>query len=245
MNITRIINLFKAYFIEYKKKLLILSIIIFAVAMLESIDGLLEFSVALHFGILIAVAGMFFQPSLKRNNSTHFFNLPVTAGEKLAHAIVVLVTLTVVFHIITVAGTYAGYYLIRPIFNTGVNRFVVNGMSILEESIWYLEVYFLFAAALSTFLFGSIYFKKMALFKTMAFGVGLLLIILPLYNLLLLFIAFGSSAPFTGGEYSFEITSSVNMLHTSFYEGYTYIILSVITLFFLSLTYLRLKETEV
>ncbi|MCL2041589.1 MAG: hypothetical protein FWG84_06090 [Bacteroidales bacterium] len=244
MNITHIINLLRASFIERRKMLLILTIIAFAAAILESINGLAEISPALPFGFLIVIAGIFFQSSLKRNNSAHFFNLPVTAGEKLLHAIIALVILLVVFHITVIAGTYVGYYLIRPIFNSAENILIVRGMSIWELNILDLEAYLSCAAALSVFLFGSIYFKRKAFIKTLALGVGFLIVI-ALYNLLLLFIAFGSIDPFAGGEYSWEITSRVNMLHVSFSEGYEYIIFPIITLFFLSLTYLRLKETEV
>jgi len=242
MNITRVINLLRAYFIERRKMLLILTIIAFAVATLEPIGGLLEIAPLAPYGFLIVLAGMFFQPSLKRNNSTHFFSLPVTVGEKFCHAIVVFVTLMIACHIILIAGTYAGYYLIRPVFNSTQNVLVANGIGILELNIWYLRGYLFYAAVLSTFLFGSIYFKKKAFLKTLAVGLGFLLIFIPLYNYLLLFIAFGSFMPFTGGEYSFEMT---HILHLSFYAKYSYMIFSVITLFFLSLTYLRLKETEV
>jgi hypothetical protein len=240
MNITRIINLFRAHFIERKRMLLILSIIAFAVATLDSINGLLEQSVALFFIFLIVIAGMFFQSSLKRNNSVHFFNLPVTAGEKLVNAIVVLITLTIVFQIIMVAGAYTGYYLIRPAFNIEASGFIVDGISILKLNIWDSEGYVLFAAALSVFLFGSIYFKRMAFLKTLAIGAGFFIVIF-LYNLLLISIAFGNSL----GEYSFYDTRRVQMLHASFYEGFEYIIPIMITLFFLSITWLRLKETEV
>jgi hypothetical protein len=214
--------------------------IAFVVATLESINGLLEISSALPFVFVIIIAGMFFQSSLKRNNNVHFFNLPVTAGEKLVNAIAVLTIFAIVFHIMVVVGTYTGYYFIRPAFNIGANMFVVDGMSILKLSIWDSEKYALFATALSVFLFGSIYFKRMALLKTFAIGVGFLIAI-ALYNLLLRFIAFENLTSFTKGEDSFKI----NMFHTLFYGGYEYIIPIIITLFFLSLTYLRLRETEV
>ena len=244
MNTTHIINLLRAYFIEHRKMLLILTIIAFAAATLESIDGLLEMSHGAHVIIMIVIAGIFFQPSLKRNNSAHFFNLPVTAGEKLVNAIIVLTTFMILLQIIIVAGSYIGYYLVRPVFHNGANMFVVNGMSILKLSVWDATGYLRCAAVLAVFLFGSIYFKKKAFIKTFAVGAGFVTGI-SLYNLLLLFIAFGSINPVASGEYSFENTGCIHMLTTSFYGGYEYIIFPVITLFFLSLTYLRLKETEV
>jgi hypothetical protein len=243
MDITRIINLFRAYFIEKKRKLLIMTIIAFAVATLQSIDGSLNTLIALPFIFTTVLAGMFFQSSLKRNNSVHFFNLPVTAGEKLVNAIVVLITLTITFYIIVVAGTYTGYYLLRPAFNLG-NGSIVDGMVILKSSIWYSELYLLFAAILSVFLFGSIYFKRNAFWKTLLSGLSFLLGI-ALYSLLLFWIAFRGVENSNLYWSNYDNSTNINLSDYLFFPNYEYIIPIIITLFFLSLTYLRLKETEV
>jgi hypothetical protein len=173
----------------------------------------------------------------------HFFNLPVTAGEKLVNAIVVLATLMIAFHIIMVAGTYAGYYLLRPAFNMGANMFVIDGMSILKSSVWFLEGYLLFAAAISVFLFGSIYFKRNAFWKTLLSGLVFLSGI-ALYSLCLYWIAFRrvENSLYWG---NYDNSTNINLSHYLFFPNYEYIIPIIITLFFLSLTYLRLKETEV
>jgi len=245
MKIKRINHLLRAYYFENKKRLFGAAIIIFAVAVLESINGLLEISPLVYFGVMIGLAGMFFQSSLKRENSVHFFNLPVTAGEKLVNAMVVLSVLFVVFHLIMVAGTYMSYYLLRPVFYSGENILVAKGKSIWDLSIWFWEGYLLFAAAISVFLFGSIYFKKNAFLITLACGVGFLFVI-PIYNWLLILVAFNSSNPFTGGEYPIEYTAKINMFNPAFfYGGFESVLFIAATLFFLALTYLRLKETEV
>jgi len=212
-----------------------MSIIIFAASILESIDGLMEISILFPYLFLFVVAGIFFQSSLSKNKSAYLFNLPVTTGEKLCSAMVALMTVGVIFHILMVVGTYTGYYFVRPIFHDRTNIFVTNVWSILKMSFGALDYYLLFAAVGSTFLFGSIYFKKLALLKTFSLGIGCLLII-QLYNSLLLFITFGISTP---------NTTRLSMLNVAFYGEYSNAVFAIITLFFLSLTYLRLKETEV
>jgi hypothetical protein len=224
--------------------LLVGAVVAFAVAILETINYWSDISILACMVFIIVIAGVFFQSSLKRNNCTHFFTLPVTAGEKFFHAIVVLIILMIVLQVMLIAGTYAGY-LIRPVFNNVENPSVVDEISVLKLTVLPIEGYLFFAAVVATFLFGSVYFKKNAFLKTLAIGAGSFIGIALLYNPLLLFIAFGSSNPFTGGGYSYAITGKVQMLDFPFYEPYTWLVLSAIALFFLSLTCLRLKETEV
>jgi hypothetical protein len=240
MNLTSIKNLFRAYLIEDKKTLLIMSIIIFAIAALESIDGLLEISVVTHCVCIIFIAGMFFHTPIKKNNDAHIHILPVTACEKLINALVVLLLATVVFLILMVAGTYLGYYCIRPFFNSGSNILVHNGFSILRMSILNYSSYLVFAASLSVFLFGSIYFKGRAMLKTIGAGAGFLFGI-AIYFLVLL--AFSFTKEFQG-EYSLK-SMNINIADSPFFETYWHIFPIAIIVFFISLTYLRLRETEV
>ena len=234
MNITHIINLLRAYFIENKKMLFICCIISFAlVAWGFSDSAMPEISPFLPWLILFWITGTFFQSTLKRNNCTHFFNLPVRSCEKFTYAIITIILIAISFQLSSIAGAYTGRFLIRPLLHTGASMdFRLSIMECLGlDRISHL---LLWTAALSTLLFGSIFYKKNALWKTLGTGLGFLMAI-GIYHLILLSIAFGG-----------ELYNNPNIhLNYEFIGEYKEVVLSVITLFFLSLTYLRLKETEV
>jgi hypothetical protein len=246
MKITRINHLLRAYFIENKKILLIFSLATFAtLAWVYTVSTYPELTLALPYFFMLFIAGRFFQSSLKKSNSTHFFNLPVTNGERLASALTILIVSSIALYILAVAGAYIGHHFIRPILFPEANmRFYNNDMSVWSTIAINFEFTLYLVAAISIFLFGSIYFKKKAFWRTIA-CCGLFLFAVALYNMILLLIAFGNMNMFIGGDYTFDITSRSSMLHTSFYDILIYIILCILTFFFLSLTYLRLRETEV
>lgn len=230
MNITHIINLFRAYLIENKKILLIYCLATFALAVLgSSFFSVPVLSLIVPYLILIWVAGTFFQSSLKKNNCTHFFNLPVTTAEKFTHAVGVILVLLIALAALLLAGTYIGTYFIRPLYIP-----ITSDWQLSSEI--YKMVSWDFATSLSVFLFGSIYFKKNSFIKTWG-TVSVISIAVIFYFFGLIFIVFGTR--------SAEINSSINIFDFSFFQNYYYLLYSVVILFFLSLTYLRLKETEV
>jgi hypothetical protein len=236
MNITRITHLFRAYFIENKKMLLIGCLIVFAAAIVDlTLSYHAELSPIAAFFIIFWTAGRFFQPSLKRNNSTHFFNLPVSAGEKLIVVIVITLVFSIVIALLFQAGAYTGYYAVRPILNpVESNMYQERGLSV--NDLWNIQEHLYFAVVLFVFLFGSVYFKKNAFWKTFACGTGFFIGI-GLYLLALLRLSFGNISEI-GAE------TTVGLRDYSFLENNHFIPIALI-LFFLSLTYLRLRETEV
>ena len=241
MKTTRIINLFRVYFIENKKMLLICCLIVFAGATLDlTMSYSAESSAFVSLIIPLWIAGRFFQPSLKKNNSTHFFNLPVTTIEKFVYAIVIVVIFGFIVQLLFIAGTYAGFYGLRPILNPdGRSTYFEEGGATFNFA-WSLKFYLLYGVVLFVFLFGSIYFKKNAFWKTLACGIGFF-VGLSLYIPILFYIAFGDMS-------NIPITQSVIELrdYSFIFTADAYIIISIaVILFFLSLTYLRLKETEV
>jgi hypothetical protein len=231
MNITNITNLFRAYFIENKKRLLRAYLVAFGAAafVLTLDDGLGEELKIFLIIFTIIIAGTFFQSTLKKNNGVHFFNLPVTAGEKLIHAILVLTIIVIGIQPLLLAGAYVGRYLFHPLFFSWSRDYLLYKGIFLS---W--EQYLYFIAAISTFLFGSIYYKKNAFWKTLGTGIGFLIVV-AFYYLFMFFIAFGET----------QIGNNSVHIDSEFMENYHFILPIVLTLFFLSLTYLRLRETEV
>ena len=240
MNITNILNLFRAHYIENKKRLIRGCLIAFGITAfiftIESSSGRILNGFTIPF--LCILSGTFYQHSLKKSNAIHFFNLPVTACEKLIHAILVLIIVGIGIQPLLLAGAYAGQYLFQPIF---FHDLFVNNLSlhfnIWEQSLMSWKEYLYLGAGVSAFLFGSIYFKKNAFWKTLGAGFGFLLGS-ALYSFLLFYIVFGNINEMQN-DFSF------NFVESPFLQNYHYIIPIALIAFFLSLIYLRLRETEV
>jgi hypothetical protein len=236
MNITRIINLFRAYLIENKKKLLIIcfitfGIVAFGLTVSREFETFLSFPYyALFFLACFTIFGF-------KSNRMHFFILPSTTAEKFLYAIVTIVIMGAVLYLLSLAGAYIGYYLIHPLIYFETSNYL-GGIDILNDSIWAWESYLSFASTLSVFLFGSIYFKTNAFFKTLGIVVGFLFGI-GIYFLILFYIIFGNTIS-SDDSLSFNIASDYVFL-----QNYWYVVPIAIIVFFLSLTYLRLRETEV
>ena len=242
MNITHIIHLFRAYFIENKKMMLTCGLIVFTAAVLDlTLSYETELSALIAGFIPFIIAGSFFQSSLKKNNSTHFFNLPVTTAEKLVNAILVIGVVGVGMFLLFLAGGSLGDYCIRPMLNPEAGSIYgrLNESFFLHHIKLICDTKFIlyYAVVLFVFLFGSIYFRKRAFVKTLVCGTGFFTSI-ALYILALLYLSFRNM------EHSIEFGATASLRDFSFIEE-SYCIPIALIVFFLSLTYLRLKETEV
>jgi membrane-associated PAP2 superfamily phosphatase len=190
---------------------------------------------------MLWLACSFFQFSLKKNNSIHFFNLPVTTLEKFTHALLAVGVIGIVIHLLAFAGAYTGYYFVRPLFQIEESKWIIDG-SLWKELAWHKEAYWGYAAALAALLFGSIYFRTKALIKSigtfLAFSFAS-----SLYSFLLFYIAFGNI--WNKKELLAEHSININIIDPLSWEEYYYVAPIAVIMFFLSLTYLRLRETEV
>jgi hypothetical protein len=245
MNITHLIHLFRAYFIENKKTLLICCLISFGLlALAFATNAMPEILPVTPYLIMLWIVGSFFQFSLKKNNSVHFFNLPVTTAEKFTHSILAILFIGIVIHTLAFAGAYFGYYVIYPLLHVNIDevRWIANGrMSIWEQLTWTKPIYWTYGVGLAAFLFGSIYFKTKAIFKSLGSGLGFLTGI-GFYFWALVSITFRA---LFNGESQYRSSVNINLTDTPFWQEHYYVIPIALIVFFLSLTYLRLKETEV
>jgi len=230
MSIININSLLRAYFIANKRTLLILGIIIFGITVffytLPSVPEDIRNSPTF---LWFWLAGTFFQSYLKKNNSTHFFTLPATTGEKFIHAVVVVLFTGIVIELLSIAGAFIGHYCIHSFFYFDE----ANRMNIFEMNSSKFFDYLLNIAIAVAFLFGSIYFKKNAFIKSLAIGIGVLFTV-AIYFRAMERVAYGET-----------LDGSVPIADLFFLQNYYYIIPIIFTLFFLLLTYLRLRETEV
>ena len=234
MNIINITNLFRAYFIENKRNLLIVCAIIFGLAVLLYSAIVPEIALSWsYYAIFFYVA---FSPFGFMKNRGHFFTLPANTAEKFTYVLLVIAVIAILFFSLALAGAYFGAYLINPLFYSGVGSYLFSEMNILKDNLFSVADFFAFTMILSVFLFGTIYFKKNAFFKTFGITIGFLLAI-ALYFIALFYITFGGMA--------FNDSVQINIASYSLFQNHAYLFPILISVFFLSLTYLRLRETEV
>ncbi|MDR2971277.1 MAG: hypothetical protein LBU83_05025 [Bacteroidales bacterium] len=245
MNILNITNLFRAYFIENKKTLLICCLISFGLlAFAFTVNTMPEILPITPYIITLWFAGSFFQSSLKKNNSTHFFNLPVSNAEKFIHSVLTIIIIGAVIHLLSFAGAYTGYYLIHPLLNNNIEEYqwiVNNKIAVWDQLLMQKEAYWTYSVGGTALLFGSIYFKSKAIIKSVGSGLGILLGI-SFYFLALISITFRA---LFNAEPLYRSSININFSDTPFLQEYYFLIPIALIVFFLSLTYLRLKETEV
>jgi len=234
MNIINITNLFRAYLIESKKNLLIGCAIIFGIALLlYSVTPMWEIDLTWsYYAIFFYVV---FSPFGFMQNRAHFFTLPANTAEKFTYVLLTIVAASILFFSLALAGAYFGAYLIHPLIY-GSDNYLFSEMNIFKDSLLSWRGYLNFVLALSVFLFGTIYFKKNSFFKTFGIAMGFIFAI-AIYFIALLYIIFGGMA--------FNDSISINIANYSFLQTYDYVLTALIAVFFLSLTYLRLRETEV
>jgi len=237
MNIIRILNLNRAFFIESKKRLLICSLTTFGVVTMGfSISAMPEILPFFSYFVLFFLVALG-NSNLIKNYSTHFNTLPASTSEKFTHAIFSIIIVGIMLQVFSLLGAWVGHYLILPLLRSEINT---HGYSFWDLNFMFSKAYFVYFSFLSVFLFGTIYFKKNVFLKTLGTGIGFLFGI-SVYFLTLAYFTFKSirNVNFEGD------LININLTDHSFFQNYWYIFPVFLILFFLSLTYLRLRETEV
>ncbi len=186
---------------------------------------------------LILIAGRFFQKT-KTGEAIRYHSLPSTPGEKLASAVIMLYAYWLVSVIIIFTGAFLGELLIEPLIY--VNNGPIDIANYFEITINQISTHSLLIAV---FLFGSSYFKKNAVISTF-------LSIIIVCIIFSIFIGTGGGWMLHG----FASTMNSGNLHLTLgelsvlskFEGLIeWIIYAITLLFFYTLTYFKLRETEV
>lgn len=239
MNIQNIKKMIASYLIENGRRDLInisfmMMIITFILAfMTRNITG--PFVIA-SFLIIYYTSRKFWQLG-KASANIHYLTLPASTLDKLASNFVI----TNIFYVIEAfGGVFLGYllfYLVLQLPNFSEINFSFRGG--LPD--WTFKNNILpFYTALAIFFFGSIYFKKRALGKTILYGIGIFFSI-SIICFITMWLNFRFTIPdfegFLTTRYNFPSSGSVN-------SAFSYVFCIAIILFSYVLSYFRLRETE-
>ncbi len=222
----RIGLLFKRYFCENWKKDVIVAAIIFAVEMLTSLNqGASAISWAVLFVFFILYSGRIFGMLGKPQKATNYLMLPASNGEKLTVNIILShfyypILLIVASCLGIWASSFFCYFIYGEFEFKTINYVFTQG--------WHVYLFLLLHNAIM--MFGSVYFRKAAVIKTLLCEVAFCL----LYVFVMAIIFFKIC--------NYDMGVTIDKIDES------NLILSIymlcITAFFWVLSYFRLKETE-
>lgn len=186
------------------------------------------------FWLCLYMAGTIYKLFADRNHGLMYTMLPASTLEK---AVVSILIVSVYYVILAFFAEFIGCILgeiIRYLVMIGMNGFAEANLNFDITFQDHLAMSLLILAMVqSIFLFGSIYFRKHAIVKTILVGLGLL------FALVLVIVIIAATFMDTETRYTYS---------PIFYGDATcisIIIISLITLFFWGMSYLRLRETEV
>lgn len=251
--------LIRKFFLENWKKEIITFTTFFFVMFLCGCFANLGAEIFVWLGVICVVISMIIKPATafsvlgRRESAINYLTLPAFIGEKLFSNIIIShVYQSLAFVLVTFTGLLAGFYLPGlPDYNTNFPLFINFNPSDLFA---YISI-ILFIQAM--FLFGSIYFKRLAFLKIFLF-INVTAVFFTILNIILVVIGIYSVKKRFDGNFYIDNNDMSNIFTDSgsfFAEMISFISnnISLISGFvFLSLTigiwalsYLRLKETEV
>jgi len=237
MNKTRIKLLFLRFFRENWKKDLLFFSIFFAISILGGARNSSEFVFTMFTLCFIYFAGISFSVLKNRFSGENYLMIPANGLEKVSVNII-LVNLYYggILWVLANVGVLLGVFfrqLIAP-------DFVFSHITMADlQNIFHMNVesllfYFLFAAV---FTFGSVYFKRRAIIKTIGIIFAFFSLIFLIDGLLIHF--------FIKDIYHFKCNFYIDKESLFSTRWAVMVIEIIIILFFWGLTYLRLKETEI
>ncbi len=235
MNANRIKLLFIRYFLENKKKDILMFSIFILISIFCGATNSTEIGYFLFIILLLLYSGRVFEMLKHPATGGHYLMIPASTGEKVLSGIV----LTNIYYLgalwlIINGGIFLGVHIrqwITPDFLVSIET-SIDMQQLFQIDLQTVILYFLYTAV---FMFGSVYFKKQAIGKTL----------LSILALVIFFIALDSSLLyyFTNSSQSYF---SSNIVFGSNWNGWMGNIMTVCAiLYFWVLTYFRLKETEI
>ena len=248
MNFNNIKSLFRAYYYENGRRDLFQMAVMAALAFLSS-----AFVENTHFPTLFTVSMMifvvqFFTLLRSKTGSVHYFTLPASTGEKFLFAVLMVNVVGVLqYYIAIVLGSILGQLCHDLMFNL-LNLSNITAL-VWPSVTWHNHHIALFLLTLYTlvsmFFFGSIYFRRGGVRKTILIvflvSLGLFIIMLLTFKVNM-WMAFPFGTRFVDVDWSLV---SIGFLPQQLDETtLAYIVEGVTILYCYVLSFLRLRETE-
>ena len=248
MKFNNIKSLFRAYYFENGRRDLFQMAVMAALAFLSS-----AFVENTHFPTLFTVSMMifvvqFFTLLRSKTGSVHYFTLPASTGEKFLFAVLMVNVVGVLqYYIAIVLGSILGQLCHDLMFNL-LNLSNITAL-VWPSVTWHNHHIALFLLTLYTlvsmFFFGSIYFRRGGVRKTILtvflVSLGLFIIMLLTFKVNM-WMAFPMGARFVDVDWNlFEIGFLPSPLDAKTFTG---IVDGITIVYCYVLSYLRLRETE-
>jgi hypothetical protein len=248
MNFNNIKSLFRAYYYENGRRDLFQMAVMAALAFLSS-----AFVENTHFPTLFTVSMMifvvqFFTLLRSKTGSVHYFTLPASTGEKFLFAVLMVNVVGVLqYYIAIVLGSILGQLCHDLMFNL-LNLSNITAL-VWPSVTWHNHHIALFLLTLYTlvsmFFFGSIYFRRGGVRKTILtvflVSLGLFIIMLLTFKVNM-WMAFPFGTRFVDVDWSLV---SLDIMPQNFSERtFAYIVEGLTIVYCYVLSYLRLRETE-
>jgi hypothetical protein len=226
ISLYRIGLLFKRYFCENWKKDVIVASIIFAVEMLTSLNpGASAISWIVLFVFFILYSGHIFGMLGKPQKAINYLMLPASNGEKLTVNIILShFYYPALLILASCLGIWASSFFCYRIYG----EFEFKTINFVFTRGWHVYLFLLLSNAIM--MFGSVYFRKAAVIKTLLCEAAFC----TLYVIVMMVIFFKIC------NYDTDLT--IDKIDAS--NLILYIFMLCVTVFFWILSYFRLKETE-
>ena len=246
-SIDRMLLLARSIFVQNKSKDLRLALVI---AGIMAFFGLVSSSFKdydvlgfINVIVLLVLAGTTFKMLTSQPRAMAYLTLPASAAEK---TVVTIAYLNIYYFLLLSVSSFVGYYFGQLLQNLiAVIPFVRDIFGFDGDHVFNLSAVsfdgfgdnlLALTTVISVLLFGSLYFRKHAILKTLLVFCGFAFAILILDMIVIASVTSGFSLT----AYNFDLPDTPQWLHTFI----DYAVPSIITLFFWFMTYIRLRETE-
>lgn len=246
-SIDRMMLLARSIFVQNKSKDIRLALVIAGVM---AFFGLLtvhfkdyEIFQFIYVIVLLVLAGTTFKLLTNQPRAMAYLTLPASTAEK---TVVTIAYINIYYLVLLAVSSFIGYYFgqllqnliaVIPFFRNlfgaeGSYTFTLSSVSFEDFG----DNLMTLTTGISILLFGSLYFRKHAILKTLLVICGFAFALFILDMIVIASVTSGFSLT----AYNFDLPDTPQWLHTLI----DYAVPSIITLFFWFMTYIRLRETE-